>query len=454
MTKWDVIGYTLGDFGGCITFATIGSFLQMFYTDILHISLGKIAILMLVARIWDAINDPLWGTFVDTRKPKKGGRFRPYVFWFSLPLAIVFILCFVKIPGLSENQYLIYAYITYIMYGMLYTAVNIPYGSMASVMTNDLGKRSTLSVMRSLGAGLGSAPGQVLLPLFVYSTVASTGEKYLDQNKLLIGVLLLAGFSLIIFTGFYKMTHEYIPAVQNQPQENIAKTFGHLLKNRAFVTLCLASMLLISGTMYTQSTFNYLFKNYFRSPGLFALVTVCTYLPMLIVMFFAGKLVKKVGKKEMCVAGAGLTVVSYLLLFIIHTKNPFVFLGLAALSGFGLAAFTLEIWAMVTDVIDDEEAKHGTRKEATTYSAFSFFRKLGQTLAGVGSSLALSAIGYVTKGEGNLTQSASVNNGIYSISTIVPAVMYAVMLILLIAYPLSRKKVLDIHDQLHLDDAE
>ena len=274
------IGYAMGDMAGVLTFGTIGAFLQMFYTDILHISLASITVLMMVARIWDAINDPMCGALIDAQKPTKYGRFRPYVLYFSVPLALAFVATFYKVPGLSEKGYLTYAYITYILYGMMYTAVNIPYGSMASVMTADQTERSTLSVIRSLGAGIGTALSQMVLPLFVYSTVAG-GAKILDQNKLFRGVVVLAVLSVVVYYLFFRLTKEYIAPVKNQKNESFVKTFGKLMKNRPFVALCLASMLLIAGSMYTQTVFNYLFKNYFEKPGLFALVTLATNLPML-----------------------------------------------------------------------------------------------------------------------------------------------------------------------------
>ena len=448
------IGYALGDMGGVITFGTIGSFLQMFYTDVLHISLPKITVLMLIARIWDAINDPICGALIDSRKPTKFGRFRPYVFWFSVPLAIVFVLTFIKIPGLSENQYLIYAYITYILYGMLYTAVNIPYGSMASAMTNDLKERSTLSVIRSLGAGFGSAPGQILLPLFVYSTVAETGAKYLHAGKLMTGVIVLAGFSVIIYFAFFKLTREYIPAKHHENRHDTFYRLTELSKNRPFMMLCLASMLLIAGSMYTQTVFNYLFKNYYGKPGMFSLVTVFNYIPMLALMPFMGKFVERFGKKEICSFGSLIAAIAFLILFFMKTESPYVFLVVILLGGFGLSFFTLEVWAMVTDVIDYNEMKNQHRREATTYASFSFFRKLGQTLAGIGATMAMAAIGYNTA-EGVVEQTAAVNNGIYTIATIVPFIMYlAMFLFLQFGYNLTKKYVQTVRETLDAANEE
>ena len=153
ITFKDKIGYAMGDMGGLLTFGLVSAFLNMFYTDVLGISAARITVLMIVARIWDAVNDPMWGSFIDSRKPTKYGRFRPYILWASLPLAVGAFFMFFKIPGLSDNRYLIYAYITYIFYGMMYTGVNIPYGSLASVLRHeDL-------------EGTDAAPQRLLVPL-------------------------------------------------------------------------------------------------------------------------------------------------------------------------------------------------------------------------------------------------------------------------------------------------
>lgn len=448
LSKKNIVGYALGDTGGVLSFGVVSSFLQMYYTDVLHISLAKITVLMLVARIWDAINDPICGAFIDSRKPTKYGRFRPYVYWLSFPMIIAFVLIFVKIPGLSENQYLIYAYITYILYGMMYTGVNIPYGSMASVMTDDQHEQSTLSVARSFGSGVGSLPGQILLPLFVYSTAVDTGVKYLDGNKLLAGIILIAGFMVIIYTASFRMTQENITPPANQEKSNMLKVMGQLMKNRPFVTLCLASLLLIAGSMYTQTIFNYLFKNYFETPGLFAMVTVATYIPMLALMPFIGKLMMRFGKKEICSFGSIFAAVAFLILYFIKTDSPYVFLAFVFVTGFGVSFFTLEVWALVTDTIDYQEKLTRRRDEGTSYACFSFFRKLGQTLAGMGASVALAVVGYVTA-EGVTEQTAEVNQGIYDIATLVPFAMYLVMfLILQFAYPLTKDRIKELKAEL------
>lgn len=452
----DKLGYAMGDMGGLLSFSLISAFLQMFYTDSLHIPLGKITVLMLVARIWDAINDPIGGAFIDSRKPTKYGRFRPYILWMSFPMAVASVLMFTKIPGLSDNQYLIFAYITYIFYGMMYTGVNIPYGSLASVITDDEIERSSLSMWRSIGAGVGGLPAQILLPLMVFSTVIGENGneiKVLDSTKLTTAVACLALLSLIIFSTHFKLTKERVTLpVQKERNYNVLETIKALLKNRPFIVLCIVSMLLIAFQMYTQTTYNYLLKNFYNKPGLYSLVTIFTYLPMALFLPFMSKLIRRFGKKEICAAGiafsAIINVIMYLLKFTPIVENPYIFLVLLFFSGAGQTFLVLEVWALVMDVIDYHEYLTHRREEGTSYAFYSFARKLGQTLAGAGSSALLGKIGYDVN-KVDVGQDAEVISRLYDITTLVPAIMLiTTFLLLAFCYKLSKKKLEELHKEL------
>ncbi len=381
----DKIGYAFGDMGGVLTFSLVSSFLTMFYTDILHFTSTSIMMLMLVARIWDAVNDPLWGAFIDSRKPTRFGRFRPYILGASSPLALSAFMMFLKIPGLTNTQYLIFAYVTYIFYGMMYTGVNIPYGSLASVITSDEIERSSLSMWRSVGAGLGGLPAQILLPLVVYSTVTNadgTTAKILDSGKLSIAVACLSILTLIVFFSHFKMTKERVSILPNQQQSKYSflRAVRMLLKNKPFIVLCAVSMFLICFQMYTQTIYNYLFKNFYEKPELYGIVTICTYLPMALFLPVMGKLVRRFGKKEICSAGMGfaalVNILMYLIGFTALSSNPYLFLILVFFSGAGQTFLVMEIWALVMDVIDYHELLSNRREEGTSYSIYSFVRKL------------------------------------------------------------------------------
>lgn len=450
----DKLGYAMGDMGGLLTFSLIGAFQNKFYTDVLHISPAKIVVLILVARLWDAVNDPIWGAFIDSRKPTKNGRFRPYIFWFSIPLAVAAVLMFTVIPGLNEAKYLLFAYITYILYGMMYTAVNIPYGSLASVVTDDEKERSSLSMWRSIGAGIGGLPSTILLPMIVYTTTISTdGTKIqtLDGTKLTIGVLILAVISVAVFFGHYKLTKERIaPPEKQKSNYNVFKTIVDLIKNRPFIMLCLVSMLLIAFQFYYQSTYTYLFADYYHSAGLYSMVTICTYLPMAILIPIMNKLIDKFGKKELCAFGMVFAALVNFILFFIKTDNPYVFLAFTFFSGLGQTFLVLEIWALVMDVIDYHEFRTHRREEGTGYAFVSFARKLGQTLAGVGLNALLAVINYNSDMSANgQALPEDVLNKLYSISTLVPAVVLSLIAVILIfGYNLSKKKLAQLHTQL------
>ena len=462
----DRVGYALGDTAGLLTFSLIGAFQNKFYTDALGIDPAKIAILILVARIWDAINDPLWGAFIQSRKPSPRGQFRPWILGFSIPLAISAALMFLKVPGLREGQYLIYAYITYILYGMMYTAVNIPYGSLASVVTDDELERSSLSMWRSIGAGIGGLPGTILLPMIVYTVTGKDANgadiKALDETKLFWCVLILSIISVGVYFIHYKLTKERIKPQKRVATEkyNAMTTLKELLKNRAFVMLCLASMLLIAFQFYYQSTYTYLFTDYYGKPGLYSLVTVCTYVPMAIFIPVMNKLIVKFGKKELCAVGMAFAAVVNVALFAIRgtalAMNPMVFLVFMFFSGVGQTFLVLEVWALAMDVIDYHEIRTGKREEGMAYAFFSFARKLGQTLAGVGLNVLLAAIHY----DGELSKqgialSDKVLSQLYDISTVVPAIMLALMaVILFFGYNLSKKNLEKMHAELELKRSE
>jgi len=150
----DKLGYMFGDFGNDFFFIFASAFLMVFYTDVFGISPALTGMLFLVARLWDAVMDVAVGRFIDLRPTTKNGKFKPWIIRFAPILLIFGVLMFTKIPGLSNQFYLVYAFATYIIWGSLYSTVNIPYGAMASVITSDTVERASLSTFRSMGAAL------------------------------------------------------------------------------------------------------------------------------------------------------------------------------------------------------------------------------------------------------------------------------------------------------------
>lgn len=459
----DYVGYALGDTACCLVFGLVTSLLQKFYTDIFHLSPLFIMLMFIGARVWDAINDPIMGRICDTIKPSKYGRYRPWFLYAGPPLAAAAILMFAKWPGLGEaDSYIatcVYATITYVLFGMCYTMLQIPYGSLASVVTTDEKERTKLSVYRSIGAGLGSVP-VLLIATFAYQNrVDENGVEIIGENgkvlqdmvytPVIIGVIVMALLCLLMLFLAFRMNKERVMAKPAEKREKgtTKKIIKTLFTNRAFVAVSVASMLLLAGQMFTQSFYLYLFDDYFGANWMNLVSTVCTYAPMAIFMFFTPKMVRKFGKKEICAVGMVLAAGANLILFALRGVEPsilmYLFLVLCFISGCGLTFIVLQIWSMATDAIDDIEVKTGQRDDGTAYSFFMFFRKLGQVIAAVAVNGALLGMNYAY--EKGAVQSMSNLKIMYDLATIIPAVLFAIMaLVLFLWYPLSKKKVAEL----------
>ncbi len=461
----DYFGYAIIDAAGCLVFSLVTTLLQKFYTDIFHLSPLFIMLMFIAARVWDAINDPIMGRICDTVRPSRFGRYRQWFLYVAAPLAVSAVLLFVKWPGIGEdgNAVLtgVYATVTYILFGMVYTVLQIPYGSLASVVTTDAHERSKLSVWRSIGAALGSIP-VLLIASFAYAKrLDAAGNVVLGENgkaitdmqytPVLIGVILMAVFSMgMLFVGFALNKERVKTKPQPKAKGAARKAVGILFKSRSFIAISLVAMLLLAGQMFTQSFYTYLFDDYFHANWMNLASQACTYSPMLVMMVLLPRLAKSIGKKEVCAVGVAAAAGANLVLFFLRGLSPdtlmWIFLVLCFISGCGLTTVVMQLWAMVTDAIDEIEVQTGSRDDGTAYSFFNFFRKLGQVLAAICVNGALLGMDY--RYEKGAVQTLANLTVMYDLSTLIPAVLFGLMaLILFVWYPLSKKRVADLQVQ-------
>ena len=437
----DKIGYAMGDVGSLLIFGLVQSVLQKYYTDLLGLSIVSIMLMFIVARVWDAVNDPIWGHIVDSAKKTEGGRYRRWMKTLSIPAAFSAVLMFVKIPGLGTTGRFIWATATYILFGMLYTGINIPYGSLAQVITSDDRERSSLSVFRSVGSTFGALPAMVLISM-CYVTV--DGVRKMSYRKILIGVIVIAIASVIAYRLCYSWTKERVetePAQNKKPGETLA-VIRTLFTSRPYIAVCLAGMLFLAAQMFAQSYYTYLFDYYFGTPGLSMMPTVCQYLPVAVIMLFAGKLGNRFGRRDICAWGMALAGLANLLLYVMNTTSVWLFLAVCFLSGIGNAFLFLLIWALATDAIDYNMVHKGIQDEATSYAFFTFMRKLGQTIAAVLVNLVLLRIGYTDNVLNTDRITETTLNSMYAWSVLTPAILYLLIFIILqFFYPLGKAQI-------------
>ena len=443
----DKLGYAMGDLASCLVFGLTQSILNKYYTDVLEISVLSVMIMTIVARIWDAINDPIWGRIIDGARVRKDGRYRHWIKVFAVPVALAAILMFADVRGFSAGGKLAWIYVTYILFGMLYTCINIPYGSLAQVITSSDKERSSLSVFRSIGSTFGAMPAMVLASI-CYVKLAD-GSSQMDYRKVLVGVIAIAVLSVLAYLLCYAWSKERVesrPAPREKGQT--MKVIRILLKSRPFMAVSLASMLFLAAQMFGQGYNTYLFHHYFKAPGMTMLPTVFQYLPVAVVMFFATRLGNRFGRREVCSYGILLAAVFYLALFVLALfgiTNVWLYLAACLASGVGTAFIFLLIWAMATDAIDYNRVAFGLNDEATSYAFYSFMRKLGQTVATILINVPLLRIGYSGSALNTEGLTPAALKSMYNSSVMIPAVLFLLVFVILrFFYPLSRQRIAEL----------
>lgn len=439
----DRIGYMFGDFGNSLLFNFIGSYLLVFYTDAFGISAAAVGTLMVISRVWDAINDPIMGVIVDKRKAGKDGKFRPYLKYMGIPLGIFTILTFLVIPNMPQSMKLPYAYITYIGFGMAYTAINIPYGSLASVMTTDPVERTSLSTWRNLAATFSMILLMFLTPKLIFDAQGAVSVK-----GFVIAAVLYAIIANIAYQLSYRMTTERVVHEVEETQEkaSLVETLKTLVKNRALIGLILGSLGTLTAVFLPNSLNAYLFKDYFQAPGLLGIAGMVGMLGTFVVLPLTTKLVAKFGKKNVSTYSLIISIAAYAVMVFFPSKNPYIYMALTVVSGVGVGFYNMIVWALVGDVIDYQEYISGKREEGTVYAAYSLARKLVQAIVGSIGGFALAAIGYQS---GVAVQTTEVAESIRMIITVIPLIGFVVGFITMkFVYNLSDKKLEEINNEL------
>lgn len=437
----DKIGYLLGDVGNDFPFQFTNMYLMIFYTKVLGISPALVGTLFLVSRLLDAFTDIGMGMLIDKSKPGKDGKFIPWIRKFSGPFAIsTFLMYQSSLASASMTIKVIYMFATYILWGsVFYTITNIPYGSMASVITADPVERTSLSTFRNLGATVAGMTIGIIAPQVIYYTDAA-GNQIINPTN----VTIIAGvFSLLSFLAYFsccKLCTERVK-VENENKEKVSifKNLGILIKNKALISVIVSSIVILLGGFVGQTLNQYLFIDYFQSKDALSILSVVSMPVGLIAAALSVKFVRKFGKKAVSAVSLLFTGALFILLYVMKVKNAWVYIGIYAVSQFGNMLFNMITYANITDVIDYNEILTGKRDDATIYALYSFARKLGQAFAGGIGGFALGFIGYNSE---VAVQTEAVTSGIYTMSTLLVGVFFIIAgLIFAFAYPLSKKVV-------------
>ena len=439
----DEWGYIFGDMAGSFVNLYVDAYFLTFCTYCLGISATWMAGLFLFARLWDAINDPIIGSFPDRWHLGKGkDKFTPWIKLFMIPLALSGVLCFSKVPfeGVVLHAFVAFAYI---FFGMSYTGTSMPFGAMANVVTVDPVQRSKLSRARSVGGGLVGAVALGMVPVVCYEDNQPIPGRF-TLLALIFGICSVVSYILLC-----TLTKERVREEKTEGEKfEFWKVLKMVLKNRPLIGVMIAtigSMLVITGS---SQTYGYIYKEVYGNASLATISMACS-MPFMIVVFpLIPKMVKKFGKRDVILYTGALSFVFSVVRMFFYIRNVWVYTALNIMTLLGQTAFTMLIWALVSDCLDYSEWKTGFRSDGSMYSMYTFSRKIGSTIASSGLAFSLGLVGYVS-GE-NVVQTAEAVKGIYYVCNAIPTICYALILIGIgLIFNLDKKKT----DQMYAEMA-
>lgn len=429
VTIKEKIAYGLGDTASNIVFQTVMMFLLIFYTDVVGLSPAIVGTMFLVVRVFDAVTDPIMGAVTD-RTQSRWGQFRPYLLWLAIPFGLISVMAFTT-PDFSETNKIIYAFVTYTLLMVAYTAINIPYCALGGVLTADPKERVSVQSYRFVFAMLGGlivASGT--MPLVEYFGQGDNAKGY----QLTIAAMSLLG--IIMFLACFAGTKQRLsPPLGQKP--SFAEAFSTLWKNDQARVLCLAGLFLLTGQVLRFTLAVYYVKYYLGREDL-----VTSFMTLGVLGSLCGCALAQYVAAYFCKIKAYITlqliaaVICALSFFINADQVVIAFIAFIAWKFF-LDMATPLLWAKMADTIDYGQWKTGVRVTGMVYSAVIFFIKLGIAVGGALAGWALAYYGY----QADVAQTDATKHGILVSFTVFPALGSVVVAWIMRWYILDNARV-------------
>ena len=426
MKRWQIISYGAGDAANNLTFSMVSAFLLIYYTNVAGIPAAEAGTLFLVVRIWGGFTDLFAGRRVD-QTMTRWGKFRPYILFGSVPLLLLLVALF-SIPGsLGLGGKLAWAYLSYALFQLAYSFVNIPYGSLAAAMTQVPDDRAKLSAVRMIAASL-----VILVIAAAISPQISGGGNLQRSLTITTAVFAVVGFALYLWC--FAVSRETVH--REAEKVSLRGTLAMMRHNRPLITLCAASLLFLSGMFSQQTVGVYYARDVLGNANYYIVLTVVSTAGMILASVLIPKAVETVGKKRTFVATGVIAAAAAAGFAVAPRSVPAIAFVCYGILGIGLGAVSTLIFALQADTVDYGEWSSGIRAEGGSYSVLSFTRKTGQGIGGAAAAYIIGAGGYVSTGG---AQTGSALTSIRVAAGIVPAALFIVAVAVMLAYPLTEK---------------
>ena len=443
--------YGMGDVGNNFMFEMGQLYLLKYFTDVIGLPAATAGTVFLVAKIWDAFADIGVGTWIDHQKHiSKAGKFRPFLLWAALPLGLLLIANF-SVPNFSLTGREIWSYITYILFGTVFSITNVAFGSMAPAMTKNSVERSQLASARTIGTNAATMIATIaFMPIVLMLPTEKIGYS--------VGAIIFAIGGILAYMFCYKFTkenyHDDRPSaeevaatepVKGQGLKEILSSYKAIFKNGPLLMLCMANLFTFSAYNVKLAVQFYFAQYVLHDIKIVSYMSFFTIGMSIIAAFIAPKVLKKFGNKETYIIGCLIWGLGDALGFFL-VNDAITFTIFTMISYFGNGMITVLNVKFIADAVEYGEWKTGVRSEAITYSSYTYFRKLSQAAAGIIPGIVLAAVGYIP----NHAQTATALTGIRGLVFMYPVAMAICTAILMFFFPLTDKKYNQIMEELSI----
>ena len=417
--------YSTGDLSTSAPLAILSFFQLYFLTDVAGLPPHYAAWAVGAGRVWDAINDPLMGYIADHTNTKRG-RFRPYLLFGAVPLNLVLLACYFT-PDLSETAKVVYAYVAYILHGMLFTAVGLPYSSISAVMTQDQQERAVISTYRMFFA--------VVVALSIVAVAVKPFVALFETEQQ--GFAVAAGIFAIVSTGLLWIAYGQAEERVQVPRETYGlRDVGRVLVKNRMLSVLAVAMFLNTGVWVVSNAaavyyFKYVLENEAFMPTFFLFMIPANLTGVIVTPW----LTKRFGKRDVFKLGSVVVLLLYSARFFVPGGALTAFVIVSMIGSAGQMMCSITQWGMLPDTVEYGHWATGVRTEGIPFALFSFMQKLGMAVAGAVAAYSLDWVGYIP----NQQQTSAALLGINSLFNLIPAGFSLLCLLTLFLYGLDGK---------------
>ncbi len=443
--------YGFGDLASVLYWQTFMLYFTYFYTDVFLIPAGAAATMFLVSRIWDGVNDPVMGMVADRTKTR-WGHFRPYLLWICVPFAVVGVLTF-TVPDFGLQGKLVWAYATFILIMMLYTAINIPYTALLGVISPNSDERTSVSSFKFLFAfSAGIIVSATLLPM-VKAFGGGNEAKGFQLSFVVYGVA-----AIIFFLIAFKGTKERVQPPKTQ-KSSVKKDLYELITNGPWLILLATTITFILFVAVRGSVTVHYFKYFIGEKELTlpflgtakydfndlvsaynTIGQISSFVGVLMVSWIA----RLIGKKKAFIIIFIVAIVSTGAIYLLNSNQLGLLFFLQITGSITGGPLSVLIWAMYADTADYNEWKRGRRATGLIFSASTMSQKFGWAIGAYVALTLMSQVGF----QPNQTQSPESLNGLIALFSIIPAGFGILSILILLFYPISDKRIAEIGTEL------